>query len=46
MCVLTGIITALGTIGTAITGAVGGSVVGLCVALYASVSVCPVWLSS
>ena len=28
MCVLTGIITALGTIGTAITGAVGGSVVG------------------
>ena len=28
MCVLTGIITALGTIGTAITSAVGGSVVG------------------
>ena len=28
MCVLTGIITALGTIGTAIAGAVGGSVVG------------------
>ena len=28
MCVLTGIITALGTIGTAITSALGGSVVG------------------
>ena len=28
MCVLTGIITALGTIGTAVAGAVGGSVVG------------------